>query len=86
MPAETPSKADSGLFDTVSSVENWLSPLTFSLYTSGMRYTWTSVAIIVIWISASILIVRGNLPNPETFFLYLMGVTVILAAIGFRSA
>ncbi len=51
-----------------------------------MRYTWTSVAIIVIWISASILLIRAPLPSPETFFLYLMGVTVILAAIGFRSA
>jgi len=51
-----------------------------------MRYTWTSVAIIIIWISAAILMTRVNLPSPEIFFMYLMGVTVILAAIGFRSA
>ncbi|MBI5138684.1 MAG: hypothetical protein HZA95_02705 [Candidatus Vogelbacteria bacterium] len=51
-----------------------------------MRYTWTSVAIIVIWISASILIVSGSLPDPEVFFLYLMAITVVLSYIGFRSA
>ena len=30
-----------------------------------MRYTWTSVAILFIWISASILMVSDRLPDPE---------------------
>ena len=50
-----------------------------------MRYTWTSVAIVIIWLSASILMVHGPLPDPEVFFLYLMAVTVVLSYIGFRS-
>ena len=61
-------------------------PASLLLYTLNMRYTWTSVAIIVIWISGSTLIVRAPLPSPEQFFLYLMGVTVVLAGIGFKSA
>ena len=50
-----------------------------------MRYTWTSVAILFIWISASILMVSDRLPDPELFFVFLMAITVILALIGFRS-
>ncbi|MEK7585305.1 MAG: hypothetical protein AAB455_02245 [Patescibacteria group bacterium] len=50
-----------------------------------MRYTWTSVAILFIWISASILMVSKRLPDPELFFVFLMTITVILAFIGFRS-
>jgi len=50
-----------------------------------MRYPWTSVAIFIIWISSAVLMVRGPLPDPEIFFMYLMGVTVVLAYIGFRS-
>lgn len=50
-----------------------------------MRYTWTSIAIIVIWITAAVLITSGRLPDPETFFGFLMAVTVFLSYIGFRS-
>jgi len=50
-----------------------------------MRYTWTSVAIFFIWISASILMVSDRLTDPEIFFLFVMAITVILAYIGFRS-
>lgn len=50
-----------------------------------MRYTWTSVAILFIWISASVLMVSDRLTDPELFFVYLMAITVILAYIGFRS-
>lgn len=50
-----------------------------------MRYTWTSVAILFIWICASVLMVSGRLPSPEAFFAFLMMLTVILAYIGFRS-
>ncbi len=50
-----------------------------------MRYTWTSVAILFIWISASILMVSDRLTDPEIFFFFVMAITVILAYIGFRS-
>jgi len=50
-----------------------------------MRYTWTSVAILFIWISASVLMVSDRLTDPEIFFVFLMAITVILAYIGFRS-
>jgi|CryGeyStandDraft_13_1057135.scaffolds.fasta_scaffold416824_2 hypothetical protein len=50
-----------------------------------MRYTWTSVAILVIWLSATLLMTSDRLPNPSIFFTYAMGITVILAYIGFKS-
>ncbi|MBI2045958.1 MAG: hypothetical protein HYT28_00855 [Parcubacteria group bacterium] len=50
-----------------------------------MRYTWTSVAIIVIWVTAAVLMTSDRLPNPEAFFGFLMAVTVFLSYIGFRS-
>ncbi len=50
-----------------------------------MRYTWTSVAILVIWISATLLMVSNRLPSPSVFFTWVMAITVILAYIGFRS-
>jgi hypothetical protein len=50
-----------------------------------MRYTWTSVAILVIWISATFLMVSDKLPDPSIFFTYVMGITVVLAYIGLRS-
>lgn len=49
------------------------------------RYPWTTLVIFIIWISSSTLIVRGALPNPEIFYLYLMSVTILLAYIGFRN-
>jgi hypothetical protein len=50
-----------------------------------MRYVWTTVAILIIWISSSILMVYAPLPDPELFFLFLMAVTVVLSYIGFKS-
>jgi len=51
-----------------------------------MRYTWTSIAIIIIWITAAILMTSDKLPDPEAFFGFLMVVTVFLSYIGLRSA
>ncbi|MEK7505121.1 MAG: hypothetical protein AAB589_02465 [Patescibacteria group bacterium] len=50
-----------------------------------MRYTWTSVAILFIWLCASVLMVSTRLPSPEAFFAMLMTLTVALSYIGFRS-
>jgi len=51
-----------------------------------MRHTWASIAIIVIWIASAILITSGVLPDPETFFGFLMVITVLLSYIGLRHA
>ncbi|MBI4691969.1 MAG: hypothetical protein HY773_00785 [Candidatus Terrybacteria bacterium] len=51
-----------------------------------MRYAWVSLAILAIWISTVFLMVSNRLPNPESFFLFIMITTVALSYIGFRSA
>lgn len=52
----------------------------------AMRYTWTSIAILMIWVSATILMVSDRLPNPGVFFTWVMAITIVLSYIGFRSA
>ncbi|MFH1413218.1 MAG: hypothetical protein ABIG10_04345 [bacterium] len=51
-----------------------------------MRYTWVTIAILAIWIAASVLVVYSRIPSPETFFLFTVLATVIIASVGFKSA
>ncbi len=51
-----------------------------------MRYAWVSLAILAIWISATLLMVSPRIPDGETFYLFVMATTVALSYIGFRSA
>ncbi|MBU2263104.1 hypothetical protein KJ750_00365 [Patescibacteria group bacterium] len=51
-----------------------------------MRYTWVTIAILAIWIAASVLVVYSRITNPETFFLFTVLATVIIASVGFKSA
>jgi hypothetical protein len=50
-----------------------------------MRYAWVSLAILAIWISTIFLMVSNRLSSPESYFLFIMITTIILASIGFRS-
>ncbi|MBU3925778.1 hypothetical protein KJ763_01250 [Patescibacteria group bacterium] len=51
-----------------------------------MRYTWVTISILVIWITASLLVMYSRVPNPEMFFLFTVVATVILAGVGYKSA
>ena len=51
-----------------------------------MRYAWVALAILAIWISATLLMVSPRIADPESFFLFIMGTTVVLSYIGFKSA
>jgi hypothetical protein len=51
-----------------------------------MRYLWVSLAILAIWISAVFLMVSPRIADPDVFYLFVMGTTVVLSYIGFKSA
>lgn len=53
-----------------------------------MRYAWVSIALLAIWISATLLMVstRPAIENGEVFYLFVMATTIALSYIGFRSA
>ncbi|MFH1956045.1 MAG: hypothetical protein ABIJ28_00130 [Patescibacteria group bacterium] len=51
-----------------------------------MRYIWVTFSILIIWTAASVLVLYNRIPNPQTFFLFTVAVTVIISGIGFKSA
>ncbi|KKR47428.1 MAG: hypothetical protein UT80_C0006G0006 [Parcubacteria group bacterium GW2011_GWC1_40_13] len=51
-----------------------------------MRYAWVSFAIVVLWISSTIIIVSDKLVNPNNFYIFIVLTTVVVSYIGFKSA
>lgn len=51
-----------------------------------MRYAWVSFAIVVLWISSTIIIVSDKLVNPNNFYIFLVLTTAVISYIGFKSA